>query len=608
MSANPPLKPHRIETETRTDGTLLLTSGYDLPSVTNSTCDWLHYWAKEAPDRVFLAERSGPGWKEVSYLEALNMVQAIGASLVGRGFGADTPILIISGNSVDHGLLVLGAQYVGVPTVAVAEQYSLIPAANGRLKHVVDLVVPSMVYADDGEKYKAALGLDFLESIEAISSNPGSSNATPFASLLKGGDSAAAQAAFDKVGPDTLAKILMTSGSTSLPKGVENTQRMICTNQAQLAAVLPLLSARPPRILDWLPWNHTFGGNHNFNMMLANGGSLYIDAGKPIKGAFDQTLENLSLIAGTLSFNVPVGFSLMLEAFRNDANLRNKYFEELDMIFYAGASLPQEVWKGLEDMAREVTGSVPLLTSSWGLTETAPACTLQYEHPPSSGIIGVPLPGVTTKLVANDEDRFEIRVKGPNVMACYHKAPEQTQKAFDDEGYFITGDAVKFYDADKKEMGLKFDGRISEDFKLLTGTWVRATSLRMDLLKALAPLATDLIVTGADRNDIGLLLIPNRDALSGISNDDIEDKGLLGGTELGAAICEKLDAYNAENSSSSTRIGRAAVMSAPPSMAEGEMTAKGNLNINKILSSRSALLERLYSSSDTHVFLPRGKS
>ena len=274
MSTNPPLRKHSIEAEPRADGALLLTSGYELPTVANSTGDWLHRWSKEAQDRTFLAERSGPGWREVSYGEALGMVQAIGASLVARGYGPDTPVLIISGNSVDHGLLALGAQYVGVPTVTVAEQYSLIPAANGRLKHVVELVKPAMVFADDGDKYKAALELDFLDGIEAISSTPGSSATKPFSSLLTGGDLAAAQLAFDKVGPDTLAKILMTSGSTSLPKGVENTQRMMCTNQAQLAAALPLLTARPPRILDWLPWNHTFGGNHNFNMMLANGGSL----------------------------------------------------------------------------------------------------------------------------------------------------------------------------------------------------------------------------------------------------------------------------------------------------------------------------------------------
>jgi len=608
MSTNPPLRKHSIEAEPRADGALLLTSGYELPTVANSTGDWLHRWSKEAQDRTFLAERSGPGWREVSYGEALGMVQAIGASLVARGYGPDTPVLIISGNSVDHGLLALGAQYVGVPTVTVAEQYSLIPAANGRLKHVVELVKPAMVFADDGDKYKAALELDFLDGIEAISSTPGSSATKPFSSLLTGGDLAAAQLAFDKVGPDTLAKILMTSGSTSLPKGVENTQRMMCTNQAQLAAALPLLTARPPRILDWLPWNHTFGGNHNFNMMLANGGSLYIDGGKPIKAAFGLTLENLSLIAGTLSFNVPVGFSLMLEAFKNDTVLRNKYFEDLDMIFYAGASLPQEVWKGLEEMAKEVTGAVPLLTSSWGLTETAPAATLQYEHPPSSGIIGVPLPGVTAKLIANDEDRFEIRVKGPNIMERYHRDPKQTQKAFDDEGYFITGDAVKFYNPDKMEMGLKFDGRISEDFKLLTGTWVRASALRMDLLKTLAPLAIDLIVTGADRNDIGLLLIPKHDALAELSTDIQVDNGLMASAALNAAVCKRLDAFNAENSGSSTRIARAAFMSEAPSMAEGEMTAKGNLNINKILKSRSALLERLYTDSDTHVFYPKSKT
>ena len=287
------------------------------------------------------------------------------------------------------------------------------------------------------------------------------------------------------------------------------THRMMCTNQVQLADAMPFLRARPPRIVDWLPWNHVFGGSHNFNMMLANGGSLYIDDGKPVKGLFERTVENLSLITGTLCFNVPVGFSMLLGALRKDAGLRQRFFEDLDMIFYAGASLPQDIWQGFEHMAVETKGEVPLITSSWGLTETAPAMMLQHEPTENSGVVGVPLNGVTAKLIPDGEMRCEVRVKGPNLMPGYFEAPEKTAEAFDDEGFFITGDAMRFVDPEDINKGMKFDGRISEDFKLLTGTWVRAAQLRIDILAALSPLASDLVVTGADKSEIGVMIFPN---------------------------------------------------------------------------------------------------
>lgn len=586
--------PHAISREDRADGTILLRSDYDVGPVTDRTGDWLHHWASEAPDRVFLAERSGAGWREESYSATLQQVRAIAASLLARGMGADTPILIMSGNGVDHGLLSLGAQYAGVPTVPVAEQYSLIHGAHGRLRHAIELVRPKMAYVVDADQYGEALKLDALEGVEIVATRNGAATVTPFADLLKGDAGVDVDAGFAKVTPDTVAKILMTSGSTSNPKGVLTTQRMMCVNQTQLADSLPFLRARPPRIVDWLPWNHVFGGSHNFNMMLANGGSFYIDDGKPVKGLFDRTVENLSMVTGSLVFNVPMGFAMLLEALKKDAGLRQRFFEELDMIFYAGASLPQEVWTGFEAMAMEIKGEVPLMTSSWGLTETAPAAMIQQEPTESSGVVGVPMTGVTLKLIPDDDMRCEMRVKGPNVMPGYFEDPEKTADAFDDEGYFITGDAMVFVDKADINKGMRFDGRISEDFKLLTGTWVRAAGLRIEMLSTLAPLAADLVVTGQDRNEIGVMIFPNREAIEEAGYTLEEDGGALVCPQLLFEIHHRLNERAGRISGSSTRVARAIVLAEPPSLTDAEITAKGNLNFRKVLTRRANLLERLY--------------
>jgi len=592
---------HSVEREDRPDGSILLRSTYPLSPVVERTGDWLHQWAGEAPERVFLAERSGAGWREESYAGILEKVRAIGAALLARGMGANTPILIMSGNGVDHGILALAAQYVGVPVVPVAEQYSLIHGAHGRLREAINLIKPKMAYVVDADQYSEALNLEDLASVEIVASRPGSRNVTAFTDLLKGDGSVDVDSAFAAVTPDTVGKILMTSGSTSSPKGVLTTHRMMCVNQAQLADSMPFLRKRPPVIVDWLPWNHVFGGSHNFNMMLANGGSLYIDDGKPVKGLFERTVENLSLKTGTLVFNVPLGFGMLLKALEADADLRQRFFEDLDLIFYAGASLPQEVWSGFERMAMEVKGEVPLMTSSWGLTETAPSALMQQEPAPHSGIVGVPVSGVTVKLIPDADMRCEVRVKGPNVMPGYLNDSEKTAAAFDEEGFFITGDAMLFLDPADANKGMRFDGRISEDFKLQSGTWVRAAQLKLDMLSRLAPLAADLIITGADRNQIGVMIFPNVAELTREGFDLNDDDGAFRCKLLQGEIHRRLSARAREISGSSTLVSRAIVLSQPASMPEGEMTAKGNLNIRKVLARREALLERLYTDDDPAV-------
>ena len=589
------LNPHRVSV--RKDGaTLFLTSKLRLDPAVRRTADWLHRWAGEAPGRVFLTARARDGWREVAYGEALAQVRAIAASLIARDLGQETPIVILSGNSIDHALLSLGAQYAGVPTVPLAEQYSLIPEAHGRLVYVLDKVKPAIAFVDDAGRYASALGLPQLESVEIVASStddaPGP--ATEFGDLLGGNPAVDIDARLATVGPDTVAKILFTSGSSSDPKGVLTTQRMMCANQAQMASVLPFLKDRPPRICDWLPWNHVFGGSHNFNMMLAHGGTLAIDDGKPTEALFAETVRNIVERPGTLCFNVPVGFSMLVREMENDLDLREAYFRDLDLIFYAGASLPQEVWNSLETMAKAVRGRLPLMISSWGMTETAPATLMVHEPIGRSGVVGVPLPGTEIKLIPDEDMRCELRVTGPNIMPGYYRDPVRTAQAFDEDGFLVTGDAVRFVDVDDPDRGLRFDGRVSEDFKLLTGTWVHAGKLRLDALEGLRGLAQDVVICGHDRDAIGLFIFPRLDRIRGGNNSD----GAIVDPDFQARIEEKLRTMAKAATGSARRMCRAIVLAEPPSLKDGEITDKGSLNVRKIIARRASLLERLYDDED----------
>lgn len=585
---------HDVRVEGRTDGTLILTSAWPVGPVARRSTDWLDHWAAATPEAVFLAERSGPGWRELGYAETRQRVRDLAAGLLDRGLGAGTPVMVISGNGVDHALLSLACQLVGIPVVPVAEQYALIPAAHGVLDTVAALIRPGMVYAVDAARYGPALALPCFDGVAKLASvnlSPGVGD------LWALGGAADVDAANAGVGPDTVAKILLTSGSTSAPKGVLTTHRMMCANQMQLQVALPFLTARPPRLLDWLPWNHVFGGSHNFNLVLANGGSLHIDDGKPIPGLAERSLENNRLKSGTIAFNVPLGFAMLRDAMRADAGLRARYFGELDMLFYAGASLPQDVWADLETMAREVRGEMPLFTSSWGLTETAPAALLQHEPTTRSGIVGVPMPGVAIKLVPTDESgRHEVRVGGEIVTPGYLNDPERTEAAFDDEGFFLTGDAMRFVDPARPELGLRFDGRISEDFKLTTGIWVRAAELRLEVLDALKGLAADAVLTGEGRDEVGVLIVPAPALREGAAEDG---GALVIAPDLAAEVARRLATL--PGTGSARRVTRALVLSEPAQMGEGEITAKGNLNFRRVLTRRAGLVARLHAASDAAV-------
>ena len=582
---------HQLLIDHREDGEMIMSSGLTLDPVVQNTGEWLHRWAAETPDAVFLAERSGPGWNKLKYGDALSQVQSVAAGLLDHGVGPGEKIIILSGPGIKHGILKLAAQYIGVATVPVAEQYSLIPDAQPRLIHIAEKICPAMVFAEDAEKFARGLALpQFDNALKVVGGLAGTGMITFERLLASTTDISAAR---DTVTPQTLAKILFTSGSTSTPKGVPQTHHMMCVNQNQYSGCLPFLKARPPVILSWLPWNHVFAGNSNFNMALAFGGALYLDTGKPVKGLFDTTLENLRMVKPTMSANVPVGYAMLVEAMREDAQLRHNFFADLDFIFYAGASLPADVWQGIEELAMIELGRVPMLTSSWGMTETAPMALMHYEGNATSGMIGIPGPELEARLLPIDDNRYELRVRGPNVMEGYYEEPEKNAETFDDEGFMKTGDAVCFADPDRLESGLQFDGRIGEDFKLLSAVWVQSARLRLGAMPALAGLAQDIVITGENRTDLGLLVFP--DPQLGLQAGD-------DGTIQDAHYCAKIRSVLAKlaetATGSSNRIVRAIVLGEPPSVKAHEITAKGNLNNNAVLRHRAGFVERLYDDSD----------
>jgi len=587
---------HQLRIDHRPDGEMVLSSGLTLDPVAQNTGEWLRGWADKTPDAVFLAERSGAGWTELRYGEALAKAQSVAAGLLDHGIEPGDRIIILSGPSIEHGILKLAAQYIGIATVPVAEQYSLIPDALPRLIHIGEKIRPAMVFADDAEKFARGLSLpQFDNALKVVGGIAGAGMIT-FDRLLAG--TADISAARDAVTPQTLAKILFTSGSTSTPKGVPQTHRMMCVNQNQYGGCLPFLKARPPVILSWLPWNHVFAGNSNFNMALAFGGALYLDTGKPVKGLFDTTLENLRMVKPTMSANVPVGYAMLVEAMREDAELRHNFFTNLDFIFYAGASLPADVWQGVEELAMAEVGRVPMLTSSWGMTETAPMSLIHYEGGAESGMIGIPGPELEARLLPIDDNRYELRVRGPNVMDGYYEEPEKTAETFDEEGFMKTGDAVCFAAPDRPETGLRFDGRIGEDFKLLSAVWVQSARLRMTVLPAFAGLVQDIVITGENRADLGLLVFP--DPQLGLAT---HEDGTIRDPDYCDGIRSVLANLARTATGSSNRIVRAIVLAEPPSVKAHEITAKGSLNNNAVLRHRAGFLDRLYDDKDPATIL-----
>jgi feruloyl-CoA synthase len=568
MHSNLRFAPAKVDVEKRADGSILLRSPQKLAPYARCVTEWLVHWSDRAPDRSFLCERHKAGWRKLSYRETYGAVRRIGQALLERGLGPERPVAILSDNSVDHALLALGAMHVGVPVAPISPAYSLMSKDFGKLRHIFDLVRPSLVWTADPERFKPAL--------EAVGAQ-----ATPLGPLIDTNPGSLLEREFSKLGPDTVAKILFTSGSTGVPKGVINTQRMLCANQQMLAQAWPFVEDRPPVVVDWLPWNHTFGGNHNFNLVLRNGGTLYVDGGKPAPGLIETTARNLAEIAPTMYFNVPRGFDLLLPFLEKDAALRKNFFSQLDVLFYAAAALPQNLWDRLIKLSREENREGLAMLSAWGSTETSPLATSVHFPIERAGVIGLPVPGCELKLVPN-AGKLEVRVRGANVTPGYYQRPDLTRAAFDEEGFYRIGDAAKFADPADPARGIVFDGRVAEDFKLSTGTWVNAGAVRVKLIAAGDPLIQDAVITGHDRNEIGALVFLSPSAKD-VAVEEIRNR-----------LSKALQSLST-GGGSSTHPVRLLIMTEPPSIDANEITDKGYMNQRAVLERRVSFVERLYS-------------
>jgi len=597
-------------------GVHYLTADQDLAPFPARLTDRLAHWAQERPNQTLFARRvknadgSSGDWRHISFAQALDAARRIGQALLDRGLSAERPVLILSENDLEHALLALGCMVVGIPWCPTSPPYSLISQDFDKLKHVVKTLTPGLVFASDANRYARAMLATLGEDVELVCTNgtvPGRAT-TSFAALLATEVTSAVDAAMAATGPDTVVKFLFTSGSTKMPKAVINTQRMWCANQQQMTQSMPVLNDGELVLVDWLPWNHTFGGNHNFGMVIYNGGTLYIDDGKPTPALMAETLRNVREIAPTVYFNVPTGFEAIANAMKQDTDegrlLRRTLLSRVRMFFYAGAALAQPVWDSLYESEEAEIGQRIVMTSGLGMTESGPFGIFVTSPNVRAGDLGLPTPGLELKLVDTD-GKTEVRYRGPNITPGYWRMPDETAESFDEEGFFKTGDAVKWIDETDIHQGLKFDGRIAEDFKLATGTFVSVGPLRGKIIAAGAPYIQDVVLTGLNMKEVGAMVFPTP-AVRQLSSlpadaslhDVLDDPGVL------AHFQTVVNELARASTGSANRIARLCLLADPPTIDRGEITDKGSINQRSVLSHRADTVAKLHADELRYIIKP----
>ena len=582
--ASPFFSTAAVQLEERPDGSALLRCSERLGPYPRSAGTLLRHWGAERPETMFLAERSPAGWAGITFGEMFEAARRLASRFLEMGLSTNTPIAILSENSIAHAKVSLAALYAGIPVAPISPAYSTQFGDLRRLRFVLEALGPGLVFAADADAYRDALAIVDPALPLVIERGVLPRRGTRTLAELSAAEAAdAIDAVHQSVGPDHIAKILFTSGSTGEPKGVINTHRMLCSNQQSLAQLWPFLHAHDLVLVDWLPWHHTFGGNHNFNMALYHGGTLVIDDGRPMPGRFERSVQALTEHPPTVYFNVPRGHKLLVDALAADQAFARRFFSRLRLIGNAAAALPRTTWESLRGHAAQYGGGEVAVTGAWGLTETAPMATAVHYPLRDPADIGLPGPGTELRFVPV-EHKLEVRVRGPLVTPGYWRRDDLTARAFDDEGFYRTGDAVRFADRSDPAQGLLFDGRIAENFKLSSGSWVDAGAVRLAVLAAAGTLVDDVVVAGENRDEIGLLLFVGPRARGQFTDE----------AALGASIAELLAAYNVTAGGSSHRVARAVLEFAPLSPADGEITDKGSVNQRKVLERRADAVQRMF--------------
>jgi len=603
----------RVTREQTPEGVQYVQAEQPLQPHPHRMTDKLLHWARVAPERTFMARRkrladgTTGDWEHLVYAQALAGARRIGQALLSRQLSPDRPVVILSENSLEHAILSLGCMMVGVPFCPVSPAYSTVSQDFDKLRHVLKTLTPGMVFAADADTYAKAIAAAVPSDVEVVIAQghlPDRPH-TLLGALLDTPDTPAVDAAMQATGPDTIVKFLFTSGSTNMPKGVINTHGMWCANQQQMWQSMPVLGESPPVLVDWLPWNHTFGGNHNTGLTLFHGGSLYIDDGKPVPALMGETLRNLRDIAPTVYFNVPTGLEAIANAMRTDDVLRRNLLSRVRMFFYSGAALAQPIWDSLHASQEREVGERIVMGTGLGMTESGPFAIFVPRPEVQSGDLGLPTAGMRLKLVPMG-DKVEVRYQGPNITPGYWRAPEATADAFDEEGFFKSGDAVTWIDPNNIHLGLKFDGRIAEDFKLATGTFVSVGPLRAKIIAAGAPYVQDAVITGLNMKEVGAMLFttPKVRDLAGLpANAPLAEA--LAHPQVLAHFQTVLNQLAATATGSANRVARMVLMAELPSIDKGEVTDKGSINQRAVLKHRDALVQALHQGSAAHVLMPQ---